>query len=197
MEKLNLCIDIDGTVTEPFYWLNRANRYFGKQVAPEDISVYEIHRALGISEDDYNEFYNLYDKLLHREAEARFGASEVLKKLYQEHKIHFVTAREEEMRTVSLEWLADHQMPLDTISLLGSHYKVDKARELQSDLFIEDNYSNALQLAKAGFDVLLIDCSYNKGNLPHNVTRVKNWFQIKTIVELRAQRNVLDFKIAL
>lgn len=197
MQKLNLCIDIDGTVTEPFYWLNRANKFFGKQVKPEDVSVYEIHRVLDIAEDDYNEFYDLYGQLLHKEAEARFGASEVLKRLYDHHNIHFVTAREGVMKDVSVAWLEKHEMPMDSIWLLGSHYKVDQARELKSDLFIEDNYSNALQLAKAGFDVLLIDCSYNKGNLPHNVTRVKNWFQIKTLVEIRAQRNELDFKIAL
>jgi hypothetical protein len=197
MQKLNLCIDIDGTVTEPYYWLERANKYFGRQVNPEDVTAYEIHKVLDIDEGDYNEFYDLYGKLLHKEAEARFGASEVIKKLYHNHNIHFVTAREEIMRDVSLEWLKDHQIPLDTISLLGSHYKAGKARELNSDIFIEDCYNNALQLSKAGFDVLLVDCSYNKGSLPHNVSRVKNWFEIMKFVEIRAQREELDFKIAL
>ena len=197
MQKLNLCIDIDGTVTEPYYWLERANKYFGRQVNPEDVTAYEIHKVLDIDEGDYNEFYDLYGKLLHKEAEARFGASEVIKKLYHHHNIHFVTAREEKMRDVSLEWLKDHQIPLDTISLLGSHYKAGKAGELNSDIFIEDCYNNALQLSKAGFDVLLVDCSYNKGSLPHNVSRVKNWFEIMKFVEIRAQREELDFKIAL
>lgn len=197
MQKLNLCIDIDGTVTEPNYWLNRANQYFSKQVKPEDVTMYEIHKVLGVEEDDYNEFYDLYGKLLHKESEARFGASEIIKRLYNHHNIHFVTAREEKMTGVSIEWLARHQMPMDSIAHLGSHYKVDKARELQSDLFIEDNYSNAVQLAQAGFDVLLIDCTYNKGPLPQNVIRVKNWFEISKITELRAQRRYLDFKLAL
>ncbi|MEL7654898.1 MAG: hypothetical protein AAGU75_03205, partial [Bacillota bacterium] len=152
MQKLNLCIDIDGTVTEPYYWLERANQYFGKQLKPEDITAYEIHKTLGVEEDDYNEFYDLYGKLLHKESEARFGASEIIKRLYHNHKIHFVTAREEKMREVSIEWLARHEMPMDSISLLGSHYKVDKAKELKSDLFIEDCYNNAIQIAKAGFD---------------------------------------------
>ena len=197
MQKLNLCIDIDGTVTEPYYWLERANRYFDKQLKPEDIIAYEIHTMLGVGEDDYNEFYDLYGKLLHKESEARFGASEIIKRLYHNHKIHFVTAREEKMEDVSIEWLARHEMPMDTIAHLGSHYKVAKARELKSDLFIEDCYNNAVQIAKAGFDVLLIDCSYNKGPLPQNVVRVKNWFEIYKITEIRAQRKNLDFKLAL
>lgn len=197
MQKLNLCIDIDGTVTEPYYWLERANRYFGKQLKPEDITAYEIHSMLGVEEDDYIEFYELYGKLLHKESEARFGASEIIKRLYHNHNVHFVTAREEKMRDTSIEWLARHEMPMDSISLLGSHYKVDKARELKSDLFIEDCYNNAVQIAKAGFDVLLVDCSYNKGPLPQNVMRVNNWFEIFKITEIRAQRKNLDFKLAL
>ena len=187
MKKLNLCIDIDGTVTEPYYWLERANRYFDRQLKPEDITAYEIHRMLDVGEDDYNEFYELYGKLLHKESKARFGASAAIQRLYQDHNIHFVTAREERMKETSVEWLAKHQMPMDTISLLGSHYKVEKAQELKSDLFIEDCYSNALQLAQSGFDVLLIDCTYNRGPLPQNVTRVRSWFEIAAIAELKAR----------
>ena len=187
MRKLNLCIDIDGTVTEPYYWLARANRYFGRELKPEDITVYEIHKALGIDQDDYDEFYELYGKLLHKEAEARFGASETIRDLYRRHSIHFVTAREEKLRDTSIEWLERHKMPMDSICLLGHPNKVEKAKELKSDLFIEDSYSNALQLAKAGFEVLLIDCSYNKGPLPQNVTRVKNWFEIAEIAEARSE----------
>lgn len=187
MKNLNLCIDIDGTVTEPYYWLNRANRYFDRQLKPEDVSVYEIHRVLDVGEDDYNEFYDLYGKLLHKESKARFGASQMIRRLYQSHNIHFVTAREEKMRETSIEWLDRHQMPMDSIWLLGSHYKVEKARELKSDLFMEDNYNNALQLAQAGFEVLLIDCSYNRGPLPRNVKRVKNWFEIAAIADIKAR----------
>jgi uncharacterized HAD superfamily protein len=187
MRKLNLCIDIDGTVTEPYYWLERANRYFEKQLRPEDITAYEIHRLLDIGEDDYQEFYDQYGKILHRESKARFGAGEAVRQLYRDHSIHFVTAREEKMTEVSLEWLERHDMPLDTISHLGSHYKVDKAKELKSDIFIEDSYANAIQLAQAGFDVLLIDCTYNRGPLPEHVIRVKNWTEIIRIVDLKSK----------
>lgn len=32
MDKLNICIDIDGTVTEPYYWLNIFNKHFKKNI---------------------------------------------------------------------------------------------------------------------------------------------------------------------
>lgn len=196
MERLNLCIDIDGTVTDPYYWLERANRYFGKNVTPEEVTSYDIHRVLGIDADDYMEFYDLYSKAIHKESYPRFGASEVIKRLFNNHHIHFVTAREDYLEKTSIEWLAKHEMPLDTIHHLGSHYKVEKAKELKSDLFIEDSYHNAIQLSKAGFDVILINCNYNKGPLPANVHRVNNWFEILSIVKIREQRKIFDFKLA-
>ncbi|MDD4565608.1 MAG: hypothetical protein PHE79_09090 [Eubacteriales bacterium] len=196
MRQMNLCIDIDGTVTEPYYWLKRANLYFGKQLQPEDVTAYEIHKLLDIEADDYHEFYQLYGKLLHREAKARFGASEAIQLLYKHHNIHFVTARDEEMRDVSIEWLDRHNMPRDSISLLGSHYKANKARELNSDLFIEDCYGNALQLARSGFEVLLIDCTYNKGLLPENVTRLKSWSEILKIADNKAQIPYSELEMA-
>lgn len=30
MNNLNICIDIDGTITEPYYWLDISNKSFHK-----------------------------------------------------------------------------------------------------------------------------------------------------------------------
>jgi len=183
MRKLNLCIDIDGTVTQPHDWLPRANRFFKMQVEEKDVKKYEIHEVLGIKKSAYEEFYNLFGKLLHRDAKIRTGVKEVISKLSLSHGIHFVTAREEKMRDVSIEWLKKHQIPMDTISLLGTCDKVDRARKLSCDIFIEDSLVNAEMLCRNGFPVLLLDCSYNKGALPVNIIRVNNWFQIEKIIE--------------
>ena len=94
------------------------------------------------------------------------------------HRIHFVTARDEIMREVTLEWMNHYNIPMDTISFLGSHDKVNKAKDLESDIFIEDRLENALQLSDANLQVLLVDCNYNKGELPNNVVRVENWKEI-------------------
>lgn len=189
MKKLNLCIDIDGTVTEPYYWLKRANEYFGTLIKPNDVTCYDIHKVLGIKDEDYIQFYRKYGKELHREAKVRFGASQVVNRLYNNHSIHFVTARDKKMRDVSLEWLGKHNFPMDTISLLGTHNKISKAKELECDFFIEDRYENAVQLSEEGFEVILIDCSYNKGILHKNIHRVKNWYQIERIILKYSKEN--------
>ncbi|HSP47153.1 MAG TPA: hypothetical protein VLN47_03650 [Clostridiaceae bacterium] len=197
MKSLSLCIDIDGTVTEPYYWLERANAYFGSSLLPEHVTQYEIHKLLGVEPEVYLDFYEHNGIYLHSEAEIRLGAREVISSLYDNHIIHFVTAREEKMTDVSVQWLNRHQIPMDSITHLGSHHKVEKAVELQADLFIEDSLENALELAASGFHVLLIDCTYNKGLLPHNVLRVSNWFQIERFIDVRARQIAGNLKFAI
>lgn len=61
-------------------------------------------------------------------------------------------------------------------------YKVDKARELKCNMFIEDSYDNAVQLSNADFKVLLIDTNYNRKPLNESITRVYNWTEIYGII---------------
>lgn len=182
MKNLNICIDIDGTVTEPFYWLEKANSYFGKNLKPRDIRVYDVEEAMGLMPGDYDRFYDEFGEELHRGARMRSGVTEVIRRHHLTHYIHFVTARDMRMKEVSIEWLKGNNIAMDSIALLGSHDKVGKAYELRCDIFIEDRYENALQLAEAGYDVILIDCSYNKGPLPSNVTRLKHWYQVDRFI---------------
>lgn len=183
MKQLNLCIDIDGTITEAYDWIPRANEYFKTNISPEDVKVYDVHEALGVQSELYDEFYRLYGEEMYDEVRIRTSVKNVLDKLYAKHNIHFVTAREIEMKTVTEKWLSRHNIPKDTLSLLGSHDKVAKAMEFSCDLFIEDRYENAVQLSSHGFNVLLIDCHYNRGHLHPGITRVNDWIEIDDHIE--------------
>ncbi|TJX13588.1 hypothetical protein E9840_08885 [Tissierella creatinini] len=176
--RLNLCIDIDGTITEPYYWLKLANQYFGTNVSPSGITCYEIHKVLNIQIEEYLNFYNQLGERLHLEAEVRQDAGIILKRLEEQHNLHYVTARESKMTHVTKEWIKMHDLPKVGLHILGSHYKVKKAEELECDIFIEDRYENALELALAGFKVLLIDCNYNRSPLIYGITRVYSWIDI-------------------
>ena len=183
MKEMNLCIDIDGTVTEPYYWLQSANRFFNTNVREKDVTDYEIHRVLGIQRKAYDAFYDAQGQELHRQAAIREGAKDVLHRLSAHHRIHFVTAREQKMKDVSLEWLERHELPMNTLSLLGTYDKTAEAKRLDCGLFIEDSLQNARILSEAGFDVLLLNCGYNTGVLPSNIVRVDNWHQIEKVLQ--------------
>ncbi|HEY5558004.1 hypothetical protein [Acetobacterium sp.] len=183
MNQLNLCIDIDGTMTEAYDWIPMANDYFNTRITPEKVKIYEIHKILGIHIEAYNEFYRLHGELMHEEVRIRIGVKDVLDRLYENHRIHIVSAREDRMKNVTEKWLRQHEIPKHTLSLLGTHNKVSKAQELCCDLFVEDRYENAVQLASYGFNVLLIDCNYNQGHCCSGITRVMNWLEIDDYIE--------------
>lgn len=69
------------------------------------------------------------------------------------------------------------------VYLLGSDYKVEKARELSCDIFIEDNPLNSVQLADDGVKVILLDTNYNKDVKHQNIVRVSNWIDIEKIIK--------------
>lgn len=106
----------------------------------------------------------------------------MLHKVFQQHAIHYVTARPVWLTETSIQWLNRYQFPKNSIHHLGTPNKIAKARELNCDLFVEDSLDNARQLAQAGFQVLLLDCSYNQADEIPNVTRVRNWYQIASII---------------
>jgi uncharacterized protein len=192
MKNLNICIDIDGTITDAYYWLNITNKYFNKNITEEEITQYYIHEIMGISLKEYDEFYQQNKFEIHSEQVLREDVKIVIKKLSELHNIYFVTAREKELTMFTHSYLKRNEIIYDDLFVLGSHYKVDKARELDCNVFIEDNYDNAVQLSQAGFKVLLIDTNYNREPLNDNIVRVYNWKEIYyTINKLLSQSKAM------
>ncbi|KEJ02326.1 5' nucleotidase, NT5C type [Clostridium botulinum] len=184
MDNLNICIDIDGTITEPYYWLEISNKYFKKNIKPEDITVYNIEDVLGITEEEYMKFYEKYKVRIHTEEKLRQGAKKVLNELNKYHNIYFITAREKSLEVLTKSYLINHSIKFRDLYVLGSHYKVDKAKELNCDIFIEDNPSNVVELSEAGFKVILLDTNYNKHIKENeNIIRISHWDEVYNIVK--------------
>ncbi|QNO14019.1 hypothetical protein HYG86_04130 [Alkalicella caledoniensis] len=183
MEKLNICIDIDGTLTEPFFLLDRANKHFEKNIKPEDVDSYEIHQLYGVEFKDFFEFYISVANEVLIDVDPRERVREVLLEIDGKHNIHYVTAREDFLTDVTQRWFEKYKLPSGKLHILGSHYKVKTAEQVKCDLFIEDRYNNAIELAEAGFKVLLIDCVYNRKPLIPGITRVNNWEEVNEMIK--------------
>lgn len=196
MKKLNICVDIDGTMTEPYYWLKAANAWFKTNVQPDEVREYDIHTVLGIKREAYLAFYDIFGEELHRSSKPRPRASSVLHKLSQQHNIYYVTARQSIMETVTLEWFKAHNMPEAPLYLLGTHHKSDMAKELKCDVFIEDRYENAIELAMSGTPVLLMDTTYNRFPTILDIERIFNWTDAERNINLLASEHEFAFRIA-
>ena len=178
MKNLNICIDIDGTITEPDFWLEQAANYFGVKVSKEEFIHYEYHKALNISEEAYSKFYEEYKFEFHARDILRKSAKEVISEFYENNKIYFVSARDKALEMLTMSYLKNNEIPFDGLFVLGSHYKVKEAQRLKCDVFIEDNLNNALSLSEEGFKVLLMDTTYNQGELTPNIKRVYDWMDV-------------------
>lgn len=183
MKNLNICIDIDGTITDAYYWLDITNKYFKKNITIDQVTEYEISKVMGVEEKHYIEFYEEYKHMIHWEQELREDVRDVINMLNMQHNTYFVTARSTDLTMLTHRYLRRYEIAYDELFVLGSHYKVNKAKELNCDVFIEDNYDNAIQLSTAGYKVLLIDTNYNRKPLNENITRVHNWKEIYSIID--------------
>ena len=183
MKKLNICIDIDGTITDAYYWIDIVNEYFNKNITEDMVTEYYIPKVVGIEDEEYWEFYEKNKIEIHTRQKLREDVKTVLKKLNMVHNIYFVTARDNSLTMFTSAYLKNNNISYDGLFVLGSHYKAEKAKELDCDVFIEDSYENAMQLAEAGVKVLLLDTNYNRIPLHENITRVYSWKEIYSIIK--------------
>lgn len=184
MKNFNICIDIDGTITDPYFWLNTANKYFNKNITIDKVTEYPIDKVMGITREEYYGFYNKSKFEMHNEeVRLRENAREIIEELIRLNNIYFVTARDKDLEMLTYSYLNKNNIPYDDVFVLGTHYKVDMAKKLKCDIFIEDCYENALQLSENGFKVLLIDTNYNRKPLNKNIIRVFNWNEIYEIIK--------------
>lgn len=182
MKSLNICVDIDGTITDPYYWLDYANDYFNVNFKEEDVTDYSIAKVLNIEEEEYSKFYEDKKFEMHAKEKLRIDALDELDLLYKSNNIYFVTARDKSLELLTKIYLNQYDIPFDDLCVLGTPDKVSTAQKLSCDVFIEDSYSNAVSLSSNGFKVLLIDTNYNRLPLNDNITRVYDWRQISQII---------------
>ncbi|MEQ8197146.1 MAG: hypothetical protein ABRQ27_03960 [Clostridiaceae bacterium] len=182
MKNLNICIDIDGTITDAYFWLDMCNKHFNTSITEDEVTEYYIHKSFGIDEKEYDMFYEDHKFIMHSTQKLRKDVQSIIKNLSLNNNIYFVTARDKSLTMLTHSYLRENEIPYDELFVLGSHYKVDTAKKLDCSVFIEDNYDNAMQLSNAGFDVLLMDTNYNRKPVNDNITRVYNWSQIYEII---------------
>lgn len=181
--KLNIGIDIDGTITDAYQWIGLLNNYFGLTLTKEDMTSYHVEDFTDITTKDFSKFVIDCGGEMCSTAIPRPGAGLYMNKLHKDHNICYVTARGEGLRDVTKAWLSQYSFPLTDLHMLHSHNKLQKAQELKCDLFIEDRYETAVELATAGIRVLLLDTNYNRKPLIPGVTRVYNWEEIEEEIE--------------
>ncbi len=183
-------VDIDGVIadSEPTY-RRTINRLFNLDLKKEDVTSYKYEECAGLTDEQMHLFW----KTFYREGgwlkiKPIKGARKFLAKLKKEkHRIVIVTSRpREHIKKETHQWLKENGMPYSELIFLENHRSKHQAALLRGhrfDYFIEDYYECALDLARRGVKVLLLDYPWNRWGRPHpNIRRIKNLQEAEAII---------------
>lgn len=151
---------------------------------------YDEAKALGLTPEQAEKFWNRYLEFYATKYPARDFASEVIHKLKQNHEIYIITARNEDglppetygkMQNMVKQWLIDNKIEYDKlIYTVGS--KLTYCLENKIDVMIEDSPKNVLDISTK-VPVLCFDNPYNRNIEGNNITRVYSWYDVLSKIE--------------
>lgn len=185
---MRIGIDIDGCLTDVAKFIAD---YGAKFCYENNIQFnfkeneYDESKALGISNEDVEKFWNKYLVYYATKYPARKFASEVINKLKEKNEIYIITARNEEglpkeaygyMQKMVKEWLENQQIKYDKL-IFTKDNKLPYCLENKVDIMIEDWDKNILEIATK-IPVLCFDNPYNKNVEGKNILRVYSWYDI-------------------
>ncbi|MCH6266600.1 5' nucleotidase, NT5C type [Neobacillus citreus] len=193
--KKRFGIDIDGTVTCPTSLLPFINKAFGMNIAYEDITQYNLTPFVKVDEKVFAHWFSENEPIIYEGSPLAKGVKPILNKWKNEHELFFISARGPHLLEVTENWFSAHGLTFHHIELIGSHDKVETAKNLKVDLFFEDKHDNAVALhEECGIPVILFDTPYNQEPIPQGVIRVNDWAEAAIWVEnwLRKQENIRE-----
>jgi uncharacterized HAD superfamily protein len=186
MSKLNLGIDIDGTITDPSTFIPYLNKAFNKELSFSDITQFHLPPLYQITDEEFFEWFIEHEGNIYSDAQLSEYATEVLNELAKEHTLIYISARDQKHHPLTLDWFNKNKVPYHQIELIGSHNKIKSAKEKRIELFFEDKLDNANELAEElKIPIILFDTPYNQGTQHQNVKRVFHWREAKGYVDSR------------
>ena len=188
-------VDLDDVLCEAArHFLVVVEREFGKRVAYEQLTNFDIGRSCGLSPVERDELY----RIVHRPDEllsmAPVNEAIAVLKRWEEQgfEIAIVTGRPPESVEVSLAWLAKHQVSHSSFTVVDkySRFRTDDTdaislAELAAWRFcwaVEDSLPMAKYLADhMKLPVALIDCPWNQSEETLvGIGRYRDWEAIHT-----------------
>lgn len=198
--KLRIGIDIDNVISDSFpAYLKKFNENFATNFKAEDmLLVNNFPEIKGVDRGKVDKFIDklIFDFDFQLSLPPFKQAKEVIESWQKKgHHLHYITARPVHIERVTRKWLQKHGFIKDREVLKMSayfdsqnppsktksdpEYKKEVVDEFGIKLLIEDH----LEVARImDIEVILIDRAWNQGELPQNVVRVTNWYEIEELI---------------
>lgn len=174
--KYRFGIDIDGTVTCPTSLLPHINKQFGCNLTLDDITEYDLTKAFEVDPVQFGEWYRDTEEYIYQTSPAQQFAKEVLTGWQKQYELYYISARGQNVFECTTNWFQEQQIPFDHVELIGTHHKIETAKQFAVDAFFEDKHDNAVGISEElNIPVFLFDTPYNRRPVPANVIRVADW----------------------
>lgn len=190
---MRIGIDIDGVLVD----IVRFIADYGSKFCYENGIKYTVKsdeydeaKALGITYEQTEKFWNTYLTFYATKYPAREFANTVIKKLRENHEVYIITARNEEglpketygkMQEMVRKWLEDNEIEYDKL-IFTEENKLDTCLANKIDIMIDDAPHNVKQVSTK-IEVFCFDNPYNAKLEGKNITRVYSWFDILNKIE--------------
>ena len=192
---MNLGIDIDDTIANTYDVLLKYLQEYTKDDIVIDREQANRDKLAQMYETKFynkdrrqgKEFFDKYYEKAVLNVEPKLNAVENIKKLKEEgDQIFLITARflseKFNVEELTKDWLEKYHIEYDKL-ILNSQDKVLVAEENNVDIFIDDNITHCMDMAKAGIKTYIMDSNVNKDFKDENIERVYSWSQLYQKIE--------------
>lgn len=184
MRKYRFGIDIDGTVTSPTALLPHINKEYEIELVLDDIKEYDLTKAFPVDEKQFYSWYKSVEDHIYDTSPPQDFAKDILTNWKKQYELYYISARGENVYDTTFEWFKREAIPYDHIHLIGSHYKIEAAKQHNVHAFFEDKHDNAVDIhEELDIPVILFDTPYNRKPIPEGVIRVHNWKEANEWIE--------------
>lgn len=154
---------------------------FDDTIASTSEKVLEYLNKYNIKEfknfEEKRTFYNKYIDNITEELNLISNVKEVLDYLSKDNELYIITARSNyysnNLKKLTLDFINKNNLPIKEIYFdCFEQGKAYKCKELNIDLFIDDNINNCLEVKKLNIDVILFNNKYD------SLKSFDNWIDI-------------------
>jgi uncharacterized HAD superfamily protein len=159
------------------------NKMHNTQIRAEECTDYYLSEPWKLTDEQFAAMFNAHEDQLHTQPPLE-GLLETLQEWASRGTFHVITGRPECWLPSATGWLHRHRIRIEeVISAKSAGGKGVAAKKLGLDFFIEDHAEFAMEIAVAGTPVFLLDRPYNQKRNHPLMTRVKDWYQIRDLVD--------------
>ena len=189
---MNIGIDIDDTIAKSLEATDYYAKEYTEKILKRKFTMKRVDEytqmwfldVYGWTLKEDEDFFGLYQYKILQNAKPKEYVKEVIEKISKNNKIIIITAREHELKDITIKWFETNKILFDEI-IFGQKDKVESVINNNIELFIDDNQNICKSVNEIGVKTLMMDSRTNSKTELEGIQRIYTWKDIEKIIENR------------